>query len=366
MTRRERLQNRADRRREWAESRRLKAEQAFSRAESIASLRPLGQPILLNHHSTKRALADQSKIENSMRAGCESSSMAIHHENKADGIENQLARSVFSDDEDAIEQLTAKIEQAEALQAAMKAANAIIRKAPKYKSTPEKIAALVAAGFTEARAAGLFGADFAGRVGFADYQLSNNNANIRRMKQRVEAITATNTRKAEAAESEHGVTVEGDIYVRVTFAEKPDRSVLDSLKAHGFSWRSPSWVGKREEIPDCVRDLAGMGPPAVATQTIPTWEACITIMRDDFTNGRKRLQEISEYQFDQMLGAVPPTRQQSGCYVCGEAFTWSAEGTVYYCGFDIGNSRFAMALMTLIEFEDEVSTGRQKAALLSA
>jgi hypothetical protein len=46
----------------------------------------------------------------------------------------------------------------------------------------------------------------------------------------------------------------------VTFAEKPDRAILDAIKLDGFVWRSPSWIGKRENIPECVRVLAGMGP----------------------------------------------------------------------------------------------------------
>jgi hypothetical protein len=37
--------------------------------------------------------------------------------------------------------------------------------------------------------------------------------------------------------------------VRITFAEKPERAVLDALKAAGFRWGNGSWVGRRDAIP---------------------------------------------------------------------------------------------------------------------
>lgn len=365
MTRRERLERRAELRREWAVKREAKAEASFARAHEIGSHIPMGQPILVGHHSEKGHRADIARIDGAMRAGCESSSMAAHHESKAAGIEQQLARNVFSDDEDAIEQLTAKIAKAEELQEAMKTANKIIRQKPKNEVTEDKLAALADLGLKESRALELFTPDFCGRVGFPSYAITNNGANIRRMQERVKAIAATNTRKQAAEESENGVTIEGDTYVRVTFAEKPDRAVLDSLKAAGFRWGAPSWVGKRESIPDCVKELAGMDPPAVVPPTVPSWETCIAVMQDDFANGRNRLQEISEHQFFEMLGAVPPARHQEGCYVCGEPWSHCMEGTVYYCGFDLGGDRYGMSLMTLQEFDSEIATGKLKAELLN-
>jgi hypothetical protein len=258
MNRRERMERRAERRREWAEKRQAKAGQAFARASEISSHIPMGQPILAGHHSERHHRADIKRIDGAMRAGCESSDMADHHASKAEGIERQLERTIFSDDDDATEQLQAKIDKAERLQAAMKAANSIVRKKPKNEATPDKITALVALGFSEGQVSELFTPDFCGRVGFPGYALTNNNANIRRMKERIEHIRSVTTRREAAEESAHGVTVEGETWVRVTFAEKPDRAVLDALKSRGFCWRSPSWVGKRESMPDCVKELAGM------------------------------------------------------------------------------------------------------------
>lgn len=266
MTRRERLERKAELRREWAQKRTARADAAFSRAHEIGSHIPMGQPILVGHHSERHARADAARIDGAMRAGCESADMAKHHTGKAAGIEQQLERTIFSDDADAVEQLQAKIEKAEKWQETMKAVNGIIRRKPKNEPTPDKLAELVALGIGESVAGKLFTPDFAGRIGFPDYETKNNNTNIRRMKERVASITATTDRKEAAAEAENGVTIEGDTYVRVTFAERPDRDILDALKAAGFCWRAPSWIGRREAIPDCVRDLAGMGPRIGALQ----------------------------------------------------------------------------------------------------
>ena len=43
----------------------------------------------------------------------------------------------------------------------------------------------------------------------------------------------------------------------ITFAEKPERSVLNDLKAVGYRWRNGSWQGTAE-IPQSVKDLQGV------------------------------------------------------------------------------------------------------------
>lgn len=62
----------------------------------------------------------------------------------------------------------------------MRAANTAIRK-HRAAGSDAQVAALVSLGFAEPIAKELLQPDFAGRIGFADYQLQNNNANIRRI-----------------------------------------------------------------------------------------------------------------------------------------------------------------------------------------
>lgn len=252
MTRRERAIARLERRLEWAASRRAKADAAFNGVQQITSMIPLGQPILVGHHSERRARRDAERIDNGMRRGCESLDMAKHHESKAAGIERQLENTVFSDDPDAIEALKAKIAEGRADLERMKAGNKIIRKFK--KSIPERKAELVASGlFNEAQAEKLFTPDCFGGLGFASYQLTNLGANIRRMEKRIAEIKTRNAR-AEKAEAAGGVIIEGSgDYVRVTFSEKPSREVLNALRTAGFHWGGGSWSGRRDSLPECVK-----------------------------------------------------------------------------------------------------------------
>ncbi|MGD0653120.1 MAG: DUF3560 domain-containing protein [Thermoguttaceae bacterium] len=257
MTRRERLEQKLDKRREWAQTRKAKAAAAFKAADNAVAGIPFGQPILVGHHSERHHQRALDKHDNAMRRGCESQDMAAHHISKAGGLEHQLTRSVFSDDVDAVEQLTAKIADAEKLQEVMRAVNAIVRRKPKNESTPEKVVELLALGLKEGQVTKLFTPDFMGRYGFPSYATTNNNANIRRMKQRIEEIERRQARSAVAADTPAGILVEGEgEYVSITFAEKPAREVLNALKAAGFWWGGGSWSGKRANIPAEIRDLA--------------------------------------------------------------------------------------------------------------
>ncbi len=170
MTRRERLEARAEKRREWAESRDRKSAAGFNRARVIADGIPFGQPILVGHHSEGRARRDQGRIHSGMSQGVESQKMAEHHRYKAANLEGALENSIFSDDPDAIEQLTEKIERLEEKRGKMKAANAEARKSKKPRPYPS-------------------------------YSLSNLGATIRTAKQRIQTIKAQNKAR-EAGEVE--------------------------------------------------------------------------------------------------------------------------------------------------------------------
>lgn len=89
--------------------------------------------------------------------------------------------------------------------------------------------------------------DFCGRTGFPDYALQNNNANIRRIKQRIEDLSKRPTEDAERQVK--GVRViedAGENRMCLVFPGKPEPDVRKNLRGHGFVW-SPSrgaWVRK--------------------------------------------------------------------------------------------------------------------------
>ena len=146
---------------------------------------------------------------------------------------------IWSSNSDATDLLREKIEKAEKLQEAMKSANRIVRAKPKNEYTDEKAEKLRAIGISERNISELFKPDFCGRFGFPDYALKNNNANIRRMKQRVVQIERDQSRESVEYEAGDGIRIEdcpAENRVRIFFPGKPEASVRSDLKRHGFRW----------------------------------------------------------------------------------------------------------------------------------
>ena len=131
MTRRERLEAKLEKREEWAAGRRRKSEAAFNGAhEAVRGIEP-GQPILVGHHSEKRHRRALERHDSRMRAGIESHDMAEYHESKAEGLQRQLDKSIFSDDDNSVEALQARIEETETRAARIAEYNRSCRKAAK-------------------------------------------------------------------------------------------------------------------------------------------------------------------------------------------------------------------------------------------
>lgn len=253
MTRRERLAAKAEKRSEWAESRSAKADADWDKADlsEAKSGIPLGQPILVGHHSEARHRRIIAKADNAMRRAAESSKMAAHHRQKAAGLEALLARSIFDDDPDAIEALSARIAAREEQRATNNSINKIVRRKPRAEPTPEKIQDLIGLGMTEATAKALFVPDCGGQVGIPAYVNANLSGNIKRDRDRIPRIQ-TSRRNQEAAEASGGMSIFENQAGQavVTFAEKPHRDIIDALKAAGFRWGRGSWVGDKAALPD--------------------------------------------------------------------------------------------------------------------
>lgn len=146
-------------------------------------------------------------------------------------------RPIMSGDGDAVERLREKIANAEAAQIRMKAANAAIRKHAKAGAEAQ-VTALVGLGFSEAVARAALDPDFCGRVGFAGFELTNNSANIRRLKERLAVVERNQGREDSTAEGEHAKLEDSpaDNRVRLFFAGKPAEEIRAKLKKNGFRW----------------------------------------------------------------------------------------------------------------------------------
>lgn len=169
---------------------------------------------------------------------------------------------IKSTDSDATERLEDKIHEAERRQEAMKAANKIAR--DKKLTDAQKLEKIVALGLSErlAREA-LKPEDYSGKTGFPSWMLQNNNANIRRMKKRIEQIETTRETPDSSLAGEHA-TIEdaaSENRIRLFFPGKPDAETRSRLKSSGFRW-TPSlgcWQAYRNQwAMEIAKTIAGV------------------------------------------------------------------------------------------------------------
>ena len=237
-------------RRERYEDRAASASQAsdatYQKARDMASVIPFGQPILVGHHSERRDRNYRDKIHTTFGKSFALQDKANHYARKAETVGTG---GISSDDPDAVTKLTEKLAGLERSQERMKAANKIIRS---KQATEGKILALVALGFSETGAAQVLEKDFAGRVGFPAYALSNNNAVIRSTQQRIKQLAA-NQQRATVERKGNGYTYREDTEenrVMFVFDTKPGtdarKHISLVMQAHGFKWSSTraAWVRK--------------------------------------------------------------------------------------------------------------------------
>lgn len=217
----------------------------LAQANQMASVIPFGQPILVGHYSEKADRRYRERIHNKMRRGYELHQHAQELRRRAEA--SQRNRAIFSDDPAAGEKLADKIARLEQRQAVMRQANVHVRKGDR--------AALAAMGFGETDITKLFTPDFAGRLGFPGYALTNNNANIRRLKQRLATLEQQASTPAAEPITIGPVTIEDNAAanrVQIFFPDKPAEPVRAALKSHGFRWTPSAEAWQRHRSADAL------------------------------------------------------------------------------------------------------------------
>jgi Domain of unknown function (DUF3560) len=241
MTRRERLERKVERRHEWADKRRTNANAV------LASHEPFRHDIAFNTQPghipfRARIIAQEDRAFESLK-------VADHHESKAEGLASQLERTIFSDDSNATEALEARIAENEAKRENMKKINAMYR-----KGNAEGLAA-VGLDLEQLREK-LKTAYSWCQQPYPAYELQNLGQRISGDKKRLGFIKKQQETHAQAEAAPNGVILkEYGEWCSVTFAEKPDRSILDALRNASFRWGSGSWSGKTAELPAEVKSL---------------------------------------------------------------------------------------------------------------
>jgi hypothetical protein len=224
----ERQENRKERLETAADRARSEADRAFASSDGIAEAIPLGQPILVGHHSERRHRRDIDRMRNSTTRAMERLRDAAEYERRAASIGKG---GISSDDPDAIAKLTAQVETLEGLQVLMKSANKLVKKGDR--------AGLLEMGFAPARVEQLFQKDFMGNLGFAPYAVTNNGANIRRIRERIAQLEAAAKRTPMETIVGEGWTLSEDFddnRIVIEFDAKPDAEIREALKRGGFKW----------------------------------------------------------------------------------------------------------------------------------
>ena len=122
----------------------------------------------------------------------------------------------------------------------MKRANQLIRKADR-----EGLADL---GFSDETIAKLFTRDFAGRVGFPNYALTNNSANIRRLAQRLAKIQNVQHDETTEEQFASGVRLVDNVEanrLQIFFPDIPSEEIRREFKCNSFRWEPTAGAWQR-------------------------------------------------------------------------------------------------------------------------
>mgnify|MGYP005826922503 CR=1 FL=1 len=130
------------------------------------------------------------------------------------------------------------------LQEQMKAANRAIR----LKDTEAGDDLLREMGYSEEAIKELRKPDYCGRVGYPNYALSNNNANIHRVEERIKKLKTIKERGSSEVEYKTFKVVENTEAMRyqIIFDGKPEPEVRDLLKSNGFKWAPSQGAWQRQ------------------------------------------------------------------------------------------------------------------------
>ena len=222
---------------------------------------PLGQPILVGHHSERRHRKAIERAHNAMRRAAEENERAKELRRKAASVGKS---GISSDDPEAVTKLETKLNKLQTLQSFMVAMNKDVRKAIKMGGAENEDAVkAVATAIRKLRpdisetkagdcALNLLTPDFAGRYGFAPFLLSNNNAEIKRLEKRIKTLKA---RRAGVSKTTHydGFTLVENVEanrIQFLFDGKPDEETRKIMKSKSYRWAPSQQAWQRQLTPN--------------------------------------------------------------------------------------------------------------------
>ena len=227
-----------------------------------------------------------------------------------DKIRSTGMGGISADDPQAIQKLEAKLEKLQAAQDTMKAVNAYYRKHKTLDGCPNLSAERI-----EAMKADMSSQWHIDDKPYPSWALSNNSAEIRRIKGRIAELTKKQE-TAYAGWEFDGGTVEAnreDNRLQIFFEEKPDEKTRETLKENGFRW-SPKAGAWQRQLNDnaiyaadrlsCIKPLSGKSPveiqkearTAAKTEKKPSIRAQLAQDKEALKNAPKKAAEKSKKQ----------------------------------------------------------------------
>lgn len=234
---------------------------ACDEATRIARLRPFGQPILVGHHSERSARADQRRIDRNMSKAVGKSAQAEELKRRADCVGKG---GISSDDPEAVQKLRDKLEGLKRRHETRKRVNAAWQKAGKPSANDADAWRALAGSLqltsddVERIRLGMARDWRSEPRPFPTYVQTNTNAELRRLKRRIEELESAAEHEVDR-EEDCGVCriVESTAENRIQlyFDGKPEESVRRLLKRNGFRW-SPRNVAWQRLLNDAGRRAA--------------------------------------------------------------------------------------------------------------
>ena len=227
-----------------------------------------------------------------------------------DKIRSTGMGGISADDPQAIQKLEAKLEKLQAAQDTMKAVNAYYRKHKTLDGCPNLSAERI-----EAMKGEMSSQWHIEDKPYPSWALSNNNAEIRRIKGRIAELTKKQE-TAYAGWEFDGGKVEAnreDNRLQIYFEEKPDEKTRETLKENGFRW-SPKAGAWQRQLNDnaiyaadrlsCIKPLSGKSPveiqkearTAAKTEKKPSIRAQLAQDKETLKNAPKKAAEKTKKQ----------------------------------------------------------------------
>ena len=226
-----RKEARIERLREKSEKMKAESVEAFSNARKIQDSIPMGQPILIGHHSEKRARRDRDKIDANIKKSVEKQELAEYYDEKIKATEKNT--KISSDNPQAIELLEDKISKLKARQQRYKDMNKYYRKHKTmlgFEDLSDEKAKEINKRIDE---------DYSfNKKPAPSYILSNLNAMIKSAEKRLDQLKELDEMEYEEIEFDNCIVISNDKTNRVEmhFGYKPNDDVRSLLKRKGFKW----------------------------------------------------------------------------------------------------------------------------------